>query len=240
MIKKIFILLEKKKIITGLTIGLFIFSNIGLACATLIGPTSYLSFNDSPFKATNFSYFYLEDFEDLMLNTPGASVDHGIPINNTNSGAIDSVDGDDGVIDGYGGSGSSIFDPTSMMFTFDESILGTLPTHAGLVFTDGTSGGLFTFEAFDRNLISLGSVSAYLGDSSFWGTTEEDRFFGITNLGGGISSISITDNGSFNYLEVDHLQYGAAAAPVPEPTTMLLFGIGLIGLAGLGIRREKQ
>ncbi len=29
-------------------------------------------------------------------------------------------------------------------------------------------------------------------------------------------------------------------APVPEPTTMLLFGTGLIGLAGVSIRRKKR
>ena len=227
----------KKKMMAGLAMGLFMFCSGGMAKANLIGPSPYLSFNDSPFKATNFSYFYLEDFEDLMLNTPGASVDHGIPINTTNSSAIDSVDGDDGVIDGSGSNGASIFDPTSMMFTFDASILGALPTNAGIVFTDGTPNSLYTFEAFDQNGTSLGSVSAILGDTLFYGTTAEDRFFGATNVGG-ISSIFITDNNGWNYLEVDHLQYGLV--PVPVPATMLLFSTGIAGLAVSRIRKKSR
>lgn len=45
--------------------------------ATFYGPTPYLSFRDSPFSGTNFSYFYLEDFEDGLLNTPGVNVTTG-------------------------------------------------------------------------------------------------------------------------------------------------------------------
>lgn len=201
----------------------------------LLGPSEYLSFSDSPFNGLRFRYFYLEDFEDLLLNTPGAAVDHGTIINPTNSFAIDSVDADDGAIDGSGSNGASLFHPTSMTFTFDPIELGSLPTHAGIVWTDGTPNGLVTFEAYDQNGQSLGTVSGNLGDSSFFGTTAEDRFFGAIHPSG-ISRIFITDNGSANHLEVDHLQYGQF---VPEPSNVVLLSVGLLTLLYWRITRQR-
>lgn len=229
----------KKKLLAGLATGLFIFGSVGMADADLIGPSPYLSFNDSPFKGTNFSFFYLEDFEDHMLNTLGATVDQGtIYYKTENYNFADSVDADDGNIDGSGSDGANISHPSSMTFSFNASILGEFPTHVGLVFTDGTPNNLYTFTAFDKNGISLGSVLAILGDNSFSGTTAEDRFFGAINAGG-ISRIFITDNDGVNTLAVDHLQYGVAA-PVPEPATMLLLGTGIAGLASTRLKRKKQ
>jgi len=197
----------------------------------------YARFTDSPFSGLAFSYFYLENFEDLALNTPGVTADNGMVINLANSLAIDSVDEDDGVIDGYGASGASFMAANSITFNFNATVLGNLPTHAGIVFTDATPNALITFEAFDQNGVSLGSVSANLGDDTFYSTTRDDRFFGAMNAGG-ISRIFISDNGSPNNLEVDHLQYGLSA-PIPEPETYALMLAGL-GLVGFVARRRKQ
>ena len=191
----------------------------------------YAQFTDSPFSGLNFSYFYLDNFEDLALNTPGVTADNGSVISMANSSAIDSVDADDGTVDGSGANGASFVAGNSISFSFNGAALGILPTHAGIVFTDDTQGALITFEAFDQNGVSLGSVSATLGDSTFYSTTKDDRFFGAENAGG-ISRIVISDNSSPNNLEVDHLQYGLSA-PVPEPETyaLMLAGLGLVGFA---------
>ncbi len=37
----------------------------------------YAQFTDSPFSGLNFSYFYLENFENLALNTLGVTADNG-------------------------------------------------------------------------------------------------------------------------------------------------------------------
>jgi hypothetical protein len=174
-----------------------------------LGLTPYLSFSDSPFKDITFSYFYLENFEDCSLNTPGVSVDYGmceIPP------YIDSVDSDDGIIDGSGSSGHSWYahSSNSLTFTFDINVLGSLPTHVGLVWTDiGASVGCYgdvTFTAYDSEGSSLGPMTAiHLGDGSGYGETAEDRFFGIINESG-ISKITMSMvNADW---ECDHLQYG--------------------------------
>ena len=62
------------------------------------GPT-YSSFADSPFFSQSFSYFYLEDFEDGALNTPGVTTHQSWYVKGP-SASTDSVDADDGVVDG--------------------------------------------------------------------------------------------------------------------------------------------
>lgn len=70
----------------------------------LFGPTPYLSAADSPFSLSS-PGLLLEDFEDGALDTPGVSSTNGAP--RGPSGLTDSVDGDDGSIDGSGNGGHS-------------------------------------------------------------------------------------------------------------------------------------
>jgi hypothetical protein len=215
--------------------------------AVLLGPspsptTPYLSFGDSPFNGLSFSFFYLEDFEDHLFNTPGVTANFGGVTSVVFGPSIhDSVDADDGTIDGSGLDGDSFYygsGSTGITFTFDPVVLGSLPTHAGIVWTDGA--GLITFEAFDASSASLGTATGSHADGSVSGTTGSDRFYGAIDTGG-ISAIKISN--ASGGIEVDHLQYGLSGEPIPEPGTLLLLGTGLAGLAGYGkltFRRRKR
>jgi hypothetical protein len=201
----------------------------------LFAASAYAARSDRPFHSLSFSYFHLDDFEGVA-RTPGYAATTGGQI--LPPGALtDSVDADDGALDGSGTGGSSWFSAgatDTFTFSFDAGVLGALPTHAGIVWTDvGTPsppGGVFGmagifFEAFDSGGALIGGVGApNLGDGAVDGATAEDRFFGAYHPGG-ISSIRITATSS-NDWEVDHLQYGLAN-PIPEPQQWLLMGLGI-------------
>ncbi len=210
------------------------------AQAQLLGPTPYLGFNaDSPFAALAFDSFYLENFEDGSFNTPFATPSAGWVVPGIS--ILDSVDEDDGAINGTGASGRSYYSAgtqTSLTITF-SLINGSLPTHAGIVWTDvgqiinvgGAAVGPVIFEAFDSANASLGTVGPVnLGDGLISGETAEDRFFGVINAGG-ISSIRITMPTSADW-EIDHVQYGV----IPSPGVSGLIVMG--GLVGFSRRRR--
>lgn len=202
----------------------------------------YLSSADSPFSGSSFDYYHLEDLEDSSIDTPGLTATGGF-ISFINR---DSVDADDGVIDGNGSNGFSYAQQssfTSVSFQFDDSVLGAFPTHAGIVWTDGGADGSgapgsFTFEAFDVAGFSLGSITTTLGDGIINGPTDEDRFFGATNASG-ISKITFTNNSadSLAFIEVDHIQYGQA---VPEPSGCIPLAISAISFLGFRRRRAGE
>ena len=191
------------------------------------GPTPYLSRADSPFDALAPTRFVLRDFEDAVATTDGVTACSGLTECTTGSAAVtlvgtgggfigleDSVDGDDGTVDGMcvrtDMTCHTLYTSGAMRFDFAPSALdGALPTIAGLVWTDG-GGGTVTFEA----LAADGSVIATIGpsseagvfpDAATTGQVAEDRFFGVC-APDGIAAIRIINTGSG--LEIDHLQFG--------------------------------
>lgn len=199
--------------------------------------TPYLSFNDSPFFSITFDTFHNETFEDGLLNTPGLGI-----VSNAGNDPLaasapsfntDSVDGDDGVIDGFGRGGRSFSsinnvanESAGFTLTFSRNTLGWLPTHVGLVWTDGTQGVERIAQFFDEQGGLLGTQSAVTGDGSFSGTTGEDRFFGGV-FAQGVARVVIRAPQARNSLEIDHVQYGI----VPAPGAITLAGAGLLAAA---------
>jgi IPTL-CTERM motif len=225
-------------------IALLVVSTSGLA-QTFIGPTAYLSKNDSPFLASiNAGTTFLETFESGALATPGVTTSAGAVFGP--SGITDSVDADDGVIDGSGTGGHSFFSGDGaggITFTFSAAVLGHLPTQVGIVWTDGA--GTTLFEAFGPGGVPLGQIGPVaIADGTFSGTTAEDRFFGVTNPGG-ISSIRISNTSGG--IEVDHLQYGlfgaAPAAAIDLPTTsqtaLLLLALLMAAFAWRALAKRR-
>jgi len=203
----------------------------GLA-ATFYGPTAYASQADAPYHAADFSdYFYLEDVEDNLVNTPGLSVSsHCISGFSCFVGAniTDSVgNGGDGSV------GKSIWSAGVTEVTFDAAILGGLPSFAGLVWTDGNNP--IVFEAFDHLGVSLGILNGDHADNTFAATLGDDRFYGVY-AAGGISKLRISNPPG---TEVDHIQYGGTLVQggIPEPATWALMILGF-GLAGAALRRR--
>lgn len=196
------------------------------AGVVFLGPTPYAGRVDSPFRSCpDASTFYFDDFEQGTINLPGVTVmlpstpekDGGLRRGGS-SLAIDSVDEDDGVIDGGrcvwpdGGACAALYSPNGPEGITLEWEASALPQFVGLAWTDGRLS--IRFEAFGADQESLGVIGPTAGigfpDAQQEGSTAEDRFFGVV-APGGVSKvrISCTDGG----MEIDHVQYGRWSPP---------------------------
>jgi len=210
----------------------------------LYGPSVYTASTDSPFSTLVFDYRGFDDFESAT-RTPGYASTSGGQVG-ISGPFSDSVDADDGVSDGSGANGHSWFSggtTNTFTFAFDAGVLGRLPTHVGLVWTDvgnvtsGTPGYTdVSFSAFGPTGDLLATIpGTNLGDGSAFSAIGDDRFFGIASLDG-ISRVQMTVSNSVDW-EVDHLQFGAISA-VPEPEQWLLMALG-VAAAASGVRRRR-
>lgn len=211
------------------------------AATTSFGPSAYLQHGDTPseFICENCP-LHVEDFEDGMLDG-FLTIDNGVvfPPNGTtgtSQPSTDSVDGDDGSVDGSGLNAYSWFSGngnSSLTIDFAEGVKA-----AGLVFTDGDSASSnVMLEAFDMSGNSLGIINAGdLADGSFYGETAEDRFLGFTNTDGAIYSMTLSINAGSG-IEVDHIQWQSHAECVPEPAACMLILFGLLGVSSF--RRNR-
>jgi hypothetical protein len=224
-----------RSIATVLFVVFVVFGEQASHGAFFFGPSPYLSAADIP------AGFYLGGSPTALENGEDGTLNFGITASAGGpappSFYTDSVDADDGVIDGLGRNGWSIGAAVNAItYTFAAPV-----TAAGLVYTDAEPGAIVSFEAFGPGMVSLGSLGPYsnlfLGPSS--GETAEDRFFGVQNLGGIIAlrvTTNIADESRGFGIEVDHIQYGVAA--IPEPSSFIV--VGLVGLVTWAMFGSKQ
>lgn len=177
----------------------------------LAEPIPYTSRADSPFNGVAFpSYLHFEDWEDGLVNTPGVTPSSTTVSSSFGASLVDSVDGDDGVIDGKCakavGNCEAGFANGTIEFTFDVVALGALPTHVGIAWTDGAPACDAVFEAYDTAGVLIGTkTAAAVADGVFTGTVTEDRFFSVVHAAG-VKRIVVKSTAGG--VEVDHLQYG--------------------------------
>ncbi len=185
MLQKYFIAMSAIVAMTAATPGL----------AQLFGPVPYTRSADTP-AGFGSGPLNIENFEDAVI-APDLAIRGSIV---TPSNVTDSVDYDDGLLDGFGRGGHTLQSSGVVRVEFLAR-----PTFAGLVWTDGA--GQVTFEAFGPQGESLGVSGPHaLADGSSTGGTAEDRFFGLrSNLG--ISAIEVRANGG---IEIDHVQWQIA------------------------------
>lgn len=78
------------------------------------------------------------------------------------------------------------------------------------------------------------------GDGGIPGLNSHQMYENIVELQWAVISLNAVSTAlNFDIQRVSHIQ-GTQGQPVPEPTTMLLLGSGLIGLAGLGRKKLKK
>jgi hypothetical protein len=219
--------------------GISLAGNTVHAAFTFLEPTPYRSAADSPFDMSGLgTTFFLEDFEDFELNTPGADAYIGV-------GNFNSVDGDDGILDGSatGLSGNTQvvvetgFSSTAIFaIDFEISELGFYPTSIGFVITDQqnvnpSSSLLVILNALGERIASF-DTSRILSQPN---DASDDWFIGVTNPDGihgfQFERTATTIVNRSNYISFDHLQYGIV---VPEPHGLVVVSLALACYPGRG------
>ena len=136
--------------------------------------------------------------------------------------------------------GSNILD---VNFFVAGSTTPALVSGFGSVFTDIDLSNSTSIEYFDQNNVSLGTFFAQVANNGL-------SFLGVTfNAGERISRVRITsgnlvvgasENGTTTDVVVmDDFIYGEPSN-IPEPTTMVLLGTGLVGIGAAVMKRKKK
>ncbi len=121
---------------------------------------------------------------------------------------------------------------------------GTLPAVVsafGAVFSDVDVANATTIQFFDFNgaLLTTLAAPAFPGGLSFAGVQFTTESIGSVRITTGNANLGMPDQDSSDVVTMDDFIF-AEPTPVPEPATLLLSGLGLVGICGRAIRRRRS
>ncbi len=204
----------KKKLLVGLVTGLFFAGMVGVASATIIESFTGLS---SPESTITFDEFGIGSGTSItsQYSSLGVAFSPNL-IQNAQMSYFPNIDAYN--LGNF--SSNDVFDPFNIEFLSAQ-------TEAAFAFVTNT--GTSTFSTYLNG--ALQETVSFVTNAS---TPNWYIFSGYS-----FDTIKVDVGGFNNAMLLDNIQLGSAA-PVPEPATMLLFGTGLAGLAGLRRRQGKK